>query len=152
MMQVMRASFDPAWGEAWTETQFASALMMTGSFARRALDGEGRVQGFSLCSSVSFGKDLAGVSRGGEAELLLIAVAPAARGHGIGAALLAQAKTDSKHRTMNEIFLEVRDSNTAARALYGRQGFAIVGRRQGYYTGKDGSRHDAITMRCPILL
>ena len=31
------------------------------------------------------------------------------------------------------LYLEVRDSNAAARALYGSLGFTQVGRRRGYY-------------------
>lgn len=151
MMRVMHAAFDPAWGEAWTEPQLASAMLIAGSFARHALDGEGKVQGFSLCSSISFGQGAAGTSRGGEAELLLIAVAPAARGKGLGAALLSQSKTDSRNRGLHDLFLEVRESNTAARGLYDRLGFIIIGRRKDYYIGKNGLRHDAVTMRCPIL-
>jgi ribosomal-protein-alanine N-acetyltransferase len=36
------------------------------------------------------------------------------------------------------IFLEVREDNEAARALYAQAGFTEAGRRQGYYSGVDG--------------
>ena len=42
------------------------------------------------------------------------------------------------------MFLEVRESNVAARALYASRGFSAVGRRRGYY------RHpveDALVLR-----
>jgi ribosomal-protein-alanine N-acetyltransferase len=148
MMPVMLASFDPRWGEAWTASQLASTLVMEGSFARRALAADGSVMGFSLCRGLSF----SGLgAKGGEVELLLIAVAPAMRGHGLGRALLDQAKTDSRHRAMAEMFLEVRESNAAAISLYHSSGFVEVGRRRGYYAGDDGKRHDAITMRCLMI-
>jgi len=148
LMPVMHASFDPLWGEAWNESQLASAMIMQGCFARRAVDERGDTIGFTLCRAVSFS---ASEVCGGEAELLLIGVAPVARGHGLGRALLAQAKLDSRHRGMSEMFLEVRESNSAAFGLYRSSGFNEVGRRKGYYVGSNGTRHDAITMRCTIL-
>lgn len=149
IMPVMLASFDPRWGEAWNASQLASALAMAGSFARRALDADGRTVGFSLCRGMVLPPALSqpAVPRG-EAELLLIAVAPAMRGRGLGRALLDQAKTDSRLRAIDEMFLEVRGSNEAAISLYRSSGFSEVGRRRGYYAGLDGERHDAITMRC----
>jgi [ribosomal protein S18]-alanine N-acetyltransferase len=42
-----------------------------------------------------------------------------------------------------EMFLEVAEENAAARALYGRGGYVVVGCRRGYY--RDGS--DALVMR-----
>ena len=39
----------------------------------------------------------------------------------------------------DEVFLEVRDSNGAARRLYRRAGFQEIGRRRGYYPGPDGA-------------
>ena len=43
-----------------------------------------------------------------------------------------------------KVFLEVRESNTAARQLYEGKGFKIIGRRRGYYSGP---REDAIVLR-----
>jgi len=144
MMQVMQASFDPLWGEAWTESQLASGMTLQGSFARRALDARGETLGFALCRGVA-------MAMGGEVELLLIAVTPLARGRGLGRALLDQVKADSRLRGMAEMFLEVRASNVAAIRLYHMSGFSEVGRRRDYYVGVDGNRHDAITMRCLVL-
>jgi ribosomal-protein-alanine N-acetyltransferase len=149
MMPVMLASFDPCWGEAWNASQLSSALAMAGSFARRALDAEGRTIGFSLCRGIVLPPGLAQASHArGEVELLLIAVVPVMRGRGLGRALLEQAKTDSRLRAMDEMFLEVRGSNGGAISLYQSAGFFEVGRRRDYYAGVDGTRHDAITMRC----
>jgi ribosomal-protein-alanine N-acetyltransferase len=137
VMAVMAHSFEPLWGEAWTEAQLTSALLLDGSFARLVLAEDGAPLGFSLCRGVA-----------GEVELLLVAVLPAARGRGLGRALLAQSRADSIARGMNEIFLEVRESNLAALRLYQSAGFVAVGRRRDYYSGVNGQRHDAITMRC----
>src|SRR5688500_8796871 len=68
-----------------------------------------------------------------EAELANIAVAPSVRGRGVGAALLDEALSAAEERGTVRVFLEVRDSNERARALYASRGFEEVGRRRGYY-------------------
>jgi ribosomal-protein-alanine N-acetyltransferase len=42
------------------------------------------------------------------------------------------------------LYLEVRDSNSAARALYASRGFDMVGRRRGYY---QRPQEDALVLR-----
>jgi ribosomal-protein-alanine N-acetyltransferase len=64
-----------------------------------------------------------------EMEILNIAVAPEFRRRGVARALLAQVLRDRAGR----VFLEVRESNTAARTLYAGAGFRVVGVRQNYY-------------------
>ena len=68
-----------------------------------------------------------------EAEIANLAVAPSARGRGIGATLLDAALAESDARGAAAVYLEVRESNVAARGLYGSRGFAAVGRRRRYY-------------------
>ncbi len=77
-----------------------------------------------------------------EAELLTIAVSPASRRAGAGAALLEQAMAEAVRRGAGRMFLEVAPVNEAACALYRRHGFAQIGRRRDYYA--DGS--DALVM------
>ncbi|WP_416907524.1 MAG: ribosomal protein S18-alanine N-acetyltransferase [Polymorphobacter sp.] len=140
LMRVMRASFDPAWGEGWTRLQLASALAMEGSFARRALGAGDAPLGFSLCRRIL-----------DEAELLLVAVAPEARGRGLGRALLLQARKDSRNLGCSRMFLEVRENNQPARRLYHEAGFFDVGRRPDYYSGEGGRRFGAVTMQYNIV-
>jgi len=137
-MAVMHAAFDPQYGEAWSTAQLAGTLAMPGCWARLALAGA-TATGFSLCRSL-----------GPEVELLLIAVDAGWRRQGIAARLLARAQDDAAARGASELFLEVREDNAAARCLYDAAGFAEVGRRRDYYTGKDGSRRGAITMRVAL--
>ena len=69
----------------------------------------------------------------GEAEILNLAVAPAWRGRGMGRRLMETALEDAVSAGVRRVFLEVRESNTGARAFYFRLGFAEAGRRRGYY-------------------
>ncbi|HEY9514485.1 MAG TPA: ribosomal protein S18-alanine N-acetyltransferase [Gemmatimonadaceae bacterium] len=68
-----------------------------------------------------------------EGEIANLAVAPESRGKGIGAMLLDSAIHGARARLVTAVYLEVRDSNAAARALYASRGFMEVGRRRGYY-------------------
>jgi len=65
-----------------------------------------------------------------EREILNIAVLSEYRGLGIGEALLRALVFSGE---TGDVFLEVRESNDAARRLYERVGFEEVGRRPGYY-------------------
>lgn len=68
-----------------------------------------------------------------EAEIADIAVSSAARCRGIGGRLLDAVMADLIGRGVRTLFLEVRVSNTPARALYESRSFREVGRRRGYY-------------------
>ena len=70
---------------------------------------------------------------GSEGEIADIAVAPARRGTGVGGRLLDEATRALAGAGVRRVFLEVRESNEAARRLYGSRGFAEQGRRRGYY-------------------
>jgi ribosomal-protein-alanine N-acetyltransferase len=65
-----------------------------------------------------------------EREILNLAVAPQFRRMGIATELLAH---ELRHAA--SFFLEVRESNAAARALYRKLGFIEVGSRPDYYRG-----------------
>jgi len=68
-----------------------------------------------------------------ECELENIAVAPAQRRHGIGSQLLGRLIANGRERKTEKIFLEVRESNRAARNFYQTCGFVEIGRRKAYY-------------------
>ena len=69
-----------------------------------------------------------------ESELLNLAVTPGLRRRGAGKALLTALLSDAAGRGAAITYLEVRESNGAARALYEKFGFSAVGRRKNYYT------------------
>jgi len=68
-----------------------------------------------------------------ESEIANLAVAEEARRAGVGARLLDHALAAARERRSAVVFLEVRESNAAARALYASRGFEIAGRRAKYY-------------------
>ncbi|MCQ4162409.1 ribosomal protein S18-alanine N-acetyltransferase [Roseomonas sp. GC11] len=68
-----------------------------------------------------------------EAEVLTLAVHPAARRQGFAQALLETGLAAAAARGAARVFLEVAVANAAARALYAGAGFAEAGRRRRYY-------------------
>ena len=68
-----------------------------------------------------------------EGEILNLAVAPGGRRHGLGRALVHDILATLAARGVQHVYLEVRESNAPARALYAAHGFTEVGRRQQYY-------------------
>jgi ribosomal-protein-alanine N-acetyltransferase len=68
-----------------------------------------------------------------EWELENIVVAESAQRKGIGTALMNALFNAASEPDSEAVFLEVRESNKGARALYERSGFESVGRRKSYY-------------------
>lgn len=116
-----------AFASPWSRADLADMLASPGAFALLA-EGEG----FILCRAIA-----------GEAEILTLAVAPAARRRGTGRALVEAAAGVAGTLGAETLFLEVAHDNAAALALYDAAGFSRVGLRRGYYaTGAD-----AVVMR-----
>jgi ribosomal-protein-alanine N-acetyltransferase len=85
-----------------------------------------------------------------EVHLLNITVAPAAQRRGHARVLIDALVAIAIEHRANQLWLEVRESNAVARAIYLRLGFAQVGVRKGYYPAAFGRREDAIVMRLTI--
>lgn len=68
-----------------------------------------------------------------ELELHVIATKPERERGGIGAMLMEHMLTQAGQIGIRRIYLLVRPSNEAARALYGKYGFTVVGVRHKYY-------------------
>jgi ribosomal-protein-alanine N-acetyltransferase len=86
------------------------------------------------CTIAVAGEEVAGfmVTRsaaGEETELLNLAVDPVHRGRGIANRLMEELIRSAR----GTVFLEVRESNWAARKLYAKHGFREVARRANYY-------------------
>jgi ribosomal-protein-alanine N-acetyltransferase len=133
VMTVMKAAFDDSFGEAWTRAQVAGILPMAGVTLLIAWEGV-RAVAFSLARRAA-----------DEAELLLIAVHPAAARRGIGGKLLDRFVDDQRAEGARHLHLEVRDGNPAV-TLYRAHGFTVAGRRSKYYRGPGGALFDALTM------
>jgi ribosomal-protein-alanine acetyltransferase len=119
----------------WTPGNFTDALAA----------GYGMVVGEALGSIVAYGVLLLAP---GEAQLLNLTVAQYARRQGIGRALLRRFLADARQRGAAQCFLEVRESNAPAIALYAAEGFVSVARRIAYYPpASSGEREDALVMR-----
>ena len=78
-----------------------------------------------------------------EAQITNIAVAPDWRRRGVGRMLLEALISLAVDDGLQRLFLEVRQSNLAAIALYQSAGFQAIGIRRGYYQDND---EDAIIM------
>ena len=119
----------------WKETTFRGLLRRsdTDLFAAEM---DGRVVGYAVCWTVF-----------DQAELGNVAVAPEARGFGIGGALVDAVVERVRERGAGECFLEVRESNLVAQGIYRERGFAQVGRRRSYYASPT---EDALVMRLRI--
>ncbi|MEA2765222.1 MAG: [ribosomal protein S18]-alanine N-acetyltransferase [Gemmatimonadaceae bacterium] len=72
-------------------------------------------------------------SVGEDGELLNVAVDPKFRGRGLAGQMLDAVLIELGARGVRTAFLEVRESNTAARALYESRNFVEIGRRSKYY-------------------
>ena len=79
------------------------------------------------------------ISPDGSAHVTTIGVRPDQRRKGIGKALMMQGEMAIQKRGYSTLLLEVRNSNEAGRALYGKLGFIVVQRLEKYYNdGEDG--------------
>lgn len=119
-----------AFDAPWSAAEFAQLLDGPGVFSVAEPDG------FILIRVVA-----------DEAEILTLAVRPEARGVGLGGRLVGQGAVRAAQAGARRLFLEVAEDNVAARALYARAGFSLIGRRKGYY---DGGRTDALVLGLDI--
>lgn len=106
----------------WSRSQY-QAIFPPHTPPRLCLvSGSGEVQAFLVARAA-----------GPEWELENIVVAPAARRCGLGKRLLQTLLQHARQHQAQAVWLEVRASNAAARALYESCGFAPVGVRRLYY-------------------
>lgn len=105
------------------------------------------------CFGLQFGKELAGYTifswAAGEAHLLNLCVHPDWQQRGYGSLMLEYAINHVARLESEVIFLEVRESNPRAVALYKHRGFKVIGHWPAYYQAGD-QREDAIVMRLEL--
>lgn len=86
----------------------------------------------------------------GEAHILNLCVHPSRQRMGIGRRMLVHLLDRARTAGTETVFLEVRQSNAAARRLYHSEGFNEIGRRRGYYPAPSG-REDAVVLALAML-
>ena len=123
----VRASHDP-WGENAILSQLSSGVGVS-----LVCEDGGRVVGSLYLSLIP-----------PEGEVLALAVLPEARRRGIGRFLLENGMKTLKSGGACVLYLDVRESNTPARALYAALGFEEYGRRARFYSQP---REDAVLMK-----
>jgi ribosomal-protein-alanine N-acetyltransferase len=143
LARLHRACFD----EPWSKSDLAHLLALPGGVGLLARTTPYRRFGFETRRPVGF--SLCRVTRD-ESELLSIGVVPDARRAGLGTDLVHQSMRQCRAAGANCMFLEVAVDNPAAQALYTREGFAEIGRREGYYRRPGNVRIAALTMRAQL--
>lgn len=131
VMEIEGASFSTP----WRESTFRGLMRRLDTDLFVADDGE-RVLGYAACWTVV-----------DQSELGNVAVAEEGRGRGIGGALVDAVVERVRARGAQEIFLEVRESNAAAKSVYHARGFVVVARRRAYYSSP---KEDALVMRLRV--
>ena len=122
----------------WTRGNFIDSLA-AGYTAELRLDSAGQLVGYWVA--------LPGFE---ETHLLNLSVAPMCQRAGHGLAMLRRLQAAARQRGDLAIWLEVRQSNVPARALYQRFGFVEVGCRRDYYPAGRHQREDTLVMRLPL--
>ena len=122
---------EESFSDPWSEAGFADAMKAPGAMCTVAARGE-KIEGYAIFYTVM-----------DEAELLNIAVAKESRGQKLGERMLVVAMQKLEMRGIRHFYLEVRESNRAARSLYTKLGFGEDGIRRDFY---EKPREDAVTM------
>jgi len=104
----------------WSPEQYRE-ILSSASRVVLVAEGDGRVQGFLIARC------------GIEWEIENLVVAEALRNQGLGTQLVGQLLDLARSHEAVTVLLEVRESNTAARALYEKLHFKEAGRRKDYY-------------------
>ena len=111
--------------EPWSEKAFNDTLSDDNYMYIAAASGK-RVVGYAGC-----------VMSPPEADITNIAVESEYRRMGIGEMLMEQLAKKLSERNIETVFLEVRQSNEAAKELYRKQGFEYIGVRKNFYRKPD---------------
>lgn len=132
VLAIERSVFDSPWNRAMFRQEISGAF---GSVPTVALD-DGRVVGYRVAWFIEE-----------EVHLVNIAIDKRDQRHGIGTLLLQELIDEAISLDKMIVTLEVRASNAAAQAFYGRFLFKTVGVRKSYYSD---NREDALLMALDI--
>lgn len=130
VMEIERRSYP----HPWTRLIFSDCLHA--GYSCWVCERQGIIQGYGIISIAA-----------GEAHLLNLCVRPESQRQGIGEKLLVHLFTLARHHDAEIMFLEVRESNAAARRLYDKAGFNELGTRKDYYPAGAGRENALILAR-----
>ncbi len=133
--ELLAAIHAQAFDRSWNTAAIKDLLTAPGVFALTDPDGDG----FLMLRTVV-----------DEAEILTLAVRPAARRQGLGRRLTDAAVEKARASGAERLFLDVAADNIAALALYTAAGFEAAGRRAGYYTRLAAPGVDALVLKKPL--
>ncbi len=128
IMELENACFG---NDAWDADTMHFEVVAHHTYYLAAFEGptdQGKLIGFAGLSKIP-GND--------QADIQTIAVSQAARGQGIGKALMLELLKEARRLHTQEIFLEVRADNPAAQKLYLALGFEHIDTRKRYYQPDD---------------
>ena len=100
-----------------------------------------------ICNNDEIAGYICGQIVADECELYRIAVLTSHRKKGYADALMNYFLDECKKKAVNNIFLEVRSSNTPARTLYEKFSFQTIGIRKNYYSAPT---EDAVIYKCEL--
>ncbi|MFL6549898.1 MAG: ribosomal protein S18-alanine N-acetyltransferase [Povalibacter sp.] len=120
----------------WSEGVFRDCVRV--GYLCRVVEYRNEISGYGI---MSFGA--------GEAHVLNICVRHELRGMSVGRRLMEYLLDRAREEYMQDVFLEVRPSNTVAIRLYESMGFQRIGLRKGYYQAV-GGREDALVYKLPL--
>jgi ribosomal protein S18 acetylase RimI-like enzyme len=115
-----------------------------GTWQLVAVDAAGTVVGVAVYTVA--GSDYADIARGAEAELRMLATAKAARGHGVGEALVRHCLRRAADEQRGALVLSTKPEMAAAQRLYARLGFQRIPERDWEYA----PGRALLTFRLPV--
>ena len=125
LAELEKQCFHAPWSEKMLREELGGGIFLVA-------EQDGKVQGYVGCQTVL-----------DEGYITNVAVSPDFRRRGAARLLIAELIARAKEKGLAFVTLEVRESNLAARRLYEKNGFEIVGKRKNYY---EKPAEDAILM------
>ncbi|GHA05101.1 ribosomal protein S18-alanine N-acetyltransferase [Oceanisphaera arctica] len=146
MLLVEQAAHGHPWSrsllaDSFGERYFTGSLWLSGQgfqdkgFSEQASQEQGQLLGYFIADRIL-----------DESTLMNICVSPDKQGLGLGRQLMDHYLRLCKQQGLTQLWLEVRESNTSAQALYLSCGYIESGRRRHYYQSASGFE-DAILMK-----
>jgi ribosomal-protein-alanine acetyltransferase len=130
---LMALEKDAATAAHWSAGQYRNIFSKAQPRIALVVEDRSTIQGFLIARAI-----------GPEWEIENLAIAGPARRHGLATQLLGEFLNTARSRGATAVFLEVRESNSAARRLYEKWVFVASGRRPNYYRDPEEA---AITLR-----